>query len=86
MKISTGLKTLDRLGEVKLVSSALDTGAGYYNSLKGKHIILTGSFNIFEFSLKTIQFAATPIITVIKKPGRLHLEFSLQIIKVAYSL
>ena len=77
MKFSTGLKTFDRFAEISYVNSAFSRGVNYYKNLKEKNVILNSSFKVAEFSFQTIKFAATPIIPLIKNPGKIRINRNL---------
>jgi hypothetical protein len=64
----TGIKTIDRLSQIPVFSSAIANSGDYYGKFKEKNILLRTSFNLAELSLRTVAFAATPITTFCKKP------------------
>ena len=79
MTTSTGLKTLDHLIEIPLINSMFEKGIGRYNDLKERSTIFSISSSLAEFSFKTLKFAATPVIKLIKDPSILIFFKSLKI-------
>ena len=65
----TGIKTIDRLSELPVVSTALTNVTDYYEKVKEKNLLFRTSLNLAELSVKTMAFAATPITTLCKKPS-----------------
>lgn len=70
MESKTGLKTIDRIADIPVVTSALSNVSDYYGKVKEKNLILRTSCNLAELSVKTMAFAATPITSIWKKPSR----------------
>lgn len=68
MESKTGSKTIDRISEIPVVTSALLNVTDYYGKVKETNALLRTSCNLAELSLKTMAFAATPITTICKKP------------------
>lgn len=68
MTNKTGIKTLDKITELPVVSSAINNVSDYYGQIKEKNCLLRTSCNLAELSLKTIKFASTPLTTLCKKP------------------
>lgn len=64
----TGIKTIDRLSELPVVSTALTNVTDYYEKVKEKNLLFRTSLNLAELSVKTMAFAATPITSLCKKP------------------
>jgi len=68
MESKTGVKTLDKISEIPLVTSAIKNASDYYDSLKQKNALTRTSCNFAEIYLRTVAYAATPITTMCKKP------------------
>ena len=66
----TGIKTIDRLSELPVVSTALTNVTDYYEKVKEKNLLFRTSLNLAELSVKTMAFAATPLTSLCKKPSR----------------
>lgn len=64
----TGIKTLDKITELPVVSSAINNVTDYYGQFKEKNVLLRTSCNLAELSLKTMKFASSPITSLCKKP------------------
>jgi len=60
----TGMKTLDKISQIPVVTSALNNVTDYYGQIKGKNTLLRTSCNLAEMSLKTMYFASTPITAI----------------------
>ena len=68
MESKTGVKTLDKISEIPLVTSAIKNASDYYESIKQKNALTRTSCNLAEIYLRTVAYAATPITTMCKKP------------------
>jgi hypothetical protein len=68
----TGIKTLDKITELPVVSSAINNVTDYYGQFKEKNVLLRTSCNLAELSLKTMKFASSPITSLCKKPSKLR--------------
>ena len=68
MKISTGIKTIDRLSEVSFLSSALTRMVVTYKKVKGYNVVLRVYFDAAELSFKSVVIFARPIVTFIRNP------------------
>jgi len=64
----TGLKTLDKITELPIVDTTLNTVTDYYGQIKGTNGILRTGCNLAEMSFKTLRFASTPISTMMSGP------------------
>lgn len=64
----TSLKTLDKLSQIPLVSSAITNAGDYYGKVKERNLLFRTYFNLAELSLRTVAYAAAPITTFVKKP------------------
>lgn len=66
----TGSKTIDRIAEIPIVTSALHNVTDYYEKVKERNTILRGTLNLAEMSIKTMAYAASPITNtyLCKKP------------------
>lgn len=64
----TGIRTIDKISEIPVVTDAITNVSDYYDKVKQKNILLKTSCSLAELSLKTLAYAATPIATMCKKP------------------
>jgi hypothetical protein len=71
-----GIKTLDKLSQIPVVSSAISNAGSYYVKVKDSNILWRTSFNLAELSLRTVAYAASPITTFCKKPRKLYVSRS----------
>ncbi len=65
-------KTLDKLGQIPVVNSAMTNASEYYGKVKDRNFFLRTSFNMAELSLRTVAYAAAPITSYCKKPRKLN--------------
>jgi hypothetical protein len=67
----TGLKTLDKIVDISIVSNTLDNVNYYYNNVKELNSLTKVSFNIAETSCKTGINLIAPIVNYVNKPSNL---------------
>jgi hypothetical protein len=67
-KLTTGIKTIDRLADLPIVNTAFTNVSDYYGRVKDKNFLLRTSCNLAELSFRTMAFAASPITSLAKKP------------------
>lgn len=63
-----GAKTLNRLGELPVVNTAVTNAVDYYGKVKESNALMRTSCNLAEMSLKTMAFAAMPFTALCKRP------------------
>ena len=65
-----GMKTLNKIIEIPVVSSTLDNATYYYNSVKELNSITRTTCNIGEFSCKTGLNIISPVVSICNKPSK----------------
>lgn len=72
MSANTGVKTIDRISEVPVVSSAIANANGYYTRIKESNPLIRAYCNLAEFGFKTMALTTMPIVSLIQSPGKFY--------------
>lgn len=63
-------KTLNKLSEVPVVSSAMTVTTGLYQSVKERNFLTRNALNLTEFSVQTFtKLAVVPLASYFKEPS-----------------
>ena len=72
MSANTGVKTIDRISEVPVISSTLSNVNDYYTRIKESNPLIRAYCSLAEIGFKTMALTAMPIVSLIQSPGNLH--------------
>jgi hypothetical protein len=65
----TGIKTIDHISEIPVVTAALNNVTDYYSKVKETNSLFRTSLNLAELSVRTMAWTATPITSLCKTPS-----------------
>ena len=68
MDVATGIKTLDRLGKIPRINSALSRVIIAYKTVKGNNFVFWVYLNMTELSIQAVYVVAKPYCSYFENP------------------